>query len=215
MVTSNHIRLLAMDNGGRNVIPDSIKLIAGRIGQEYNVRKNRKGAFWEDRYHATAVEKNRYLRKCITYIDLNMVRAGVVEHPRQWEFCGYNEIQNPKKRKGIIDFDRLLGLLGFENYDDLKEAHYKWAYSEIQTNKSDKENKWTQCIAVGSKTFIETMKKGLGFRAKGRKIICADDTFELREVIAPYGKATDQDSGNSYLWNQKPEPLIGVFLHEN
>ena len=88
MVTSNHVHLLAFDNGGRNVIPDSIKLVAGRTGQEYNVRKNRKGAFWEDRYHATAVESNRYLRQCITYIDMNMVRAGVVEHPTQWEFCG-------------------------------------------------------------------------------------------------------------------------------
>jgi putative transposase len=74
--------------------------------------------------------------------------------------------------------------------------------SEIQTNNSDKENKWTQSIAVGSKTFIETMKEALGFRAKGRKIICADDTFEPREVIAPYGKANDQNSGNTYLWNQ-------------
>ncbi len=53
-----------------------------------------------------------------------------------------------------------------------------------------------------SKTFIETMKEALGFRAKGRKIICADDTFELREVIAPYGKSNDQNSGNTYLWNQ-------------
>jgi len=180
MVTSNHIHLLALDNGGRNVIPDSIKRVAGRTGQEYNVRKKRKGAFWEDRYHATAVEKNRYLRKCITYIDLNMVRTGVVEHPTQWEFCGYNEIQNPRKRKGIIDFDRLIGLLGFENYDDLKETHRKWVDSEIQTNKSEKESKWTQSVAVGSKTFIETMKEGLGFRAKGRKIIHADDAFELR-----------------------------------
>jgi hypothetical protein len=46
-----------------------------------------------------------------------------------------------------------------------------------------------QSIAVGSKTFIETMKEALGFRAKGRKIICADDTFELRETITPYGIA--------------------------
>jgi hypothetical protein len=29
------------------------------------------------------------------------------------------------QRKGIIDFDRLMGLLGFENYDNLKDAHYK------------------------------------------------------------------------------------------
>lgn len=133
---------------------------------------------------------------------MNMVRAGAVEHPKQWGFCGYNEIQNPRKRKSIIDIDRLMGLLGFENYDNFKEAHSKWVDSEIQTNKSDKENKWPQSIAVGSKTFIETMKEALGFRAKGRKIICADDTFELREVIAPYGKSNDQNSGNTYLWNQ-------------
>ena len=202
MVTSNHIHLLAFDNGGRNVIPDSIKLTAGRTGQEYNNRKNRKGAFWEDRYHATAVEKNRHLRQCITYIDMNMVRAGVVEHPRQWEFCGYNEIQNPRKRKGIIDFDWLMDLLGFEDYDELKDAHYKWVESAIQTDNCDKENKWTQSIAVGSKTFVEKMKGALGYRARGRKIVCADDKFELREGITPFGNADNLDSENTYLWDQ-------------
>jgi hypothetical protein len=54
---------------------------------------------------------------------------------------------------------------------------------------------------VGSKTFIEEMKEALGFRAKGRKIICADDTFELRETITPYGKGNDLDSGNTFSWN--------------
>jgi putative transposase len=201
MVTSNHVHLLAFDNEGRNVIPDSIKLVAGRTAQEYNVRKKRKGAFWEDRYHAAAVEKSRYLRKCITYIDLNMVRAGVVEHPTQWEFCGYNEIQRPKKRKGIIDFDRLMELLGFENYEDLKDAHYKWVGSAMPADDSGKENKWTQSIAVGSKAFIEKMKESLGFKAKGRKIICAGDTFDLREVLPPYGKADKLDSGNRFLWD--------------
>jgi len=215
MVTSNHVHLLAFDNEGRNVIPDSIKLVAGRTGQEYNVRKNRKGAFWEDRYHATAVESNRYLRQCITYIDMNMVRAGVVKHPSEWEFCGYNEIQNPRKRKGIIDFDRLTDLLGFGKYDELKDAHNKWADSVMQTDNSGKENKWTQSIAVGSKSFVEKMKEALGFRATGRKIICADDTFELREGQTSYGEASDLDSGNTFLWDQKQPPLIGQFLHEN
>jgi putative transposase len=213
MVTSNHVHLLAFDNGGRNVIPDSIKLVAGRTGQEYNVRKNRKGAFWQDRYHATAVESNRHLRQCITYIDMNMVRAGVLEHPSQWEFCGYNEIQNPRKRKGIIDFGRLIDLLGFENYDDLKEAHCQWADSAVQTGNRNRESKWTQSIAVGSKTFIEQMKESLGFRAKGRKIIGAEDTFELQEVLPPYGKADHPDFGNTFLWN--PPSLNGQFWGEN
>jgi hypothetical protein len=30
----------------------------------------------------------------------------------------YDEIQSPRKRKGIIDFDRLMGSLGFENYEN-------------------------------------------------------------------------------------------------
>jgi putative transposase len=62
MVTSNHIHLLVSDGSkNRNIIPDSLKLIAGRTGQEYNKRKKRKGAFWEDRYHATAIEDGSHL----------------------------------------------------------------------------------------------------------------------------------------------------------
>ena len=86
VVTSNHIHLLVFDRGGRHVIPKSIQLVAGRTGQEYNERKRRKGAFWEDRYHATAVENGLHLRQCLVYIDLNMVRAGVVRHPSEWHF---------------------------------------------------------------------------------------------------------------------------------
>jgi len=93
MVTSNHAHLLVADDGDRDVIPKSMQLVTGRTGQEYNVRKNRKGAFLEDRYHAMAIENGDHLLRCIVYIDLNMVRAGTVNHPSKWEFSGYNEIQ--------------------------------------------------------------------------------------------------------------------------
>ena len=79
-LTSNHIHLLVKDTG-RDVIAQSMQLIAGRTAQEYNQRKNRQGAFWEDRYHATAIEADEHLHRCLVYIDLNMVRAGVVNHP--------------------------------------------------------------------------------------------------------------------------------------
>ncbi len=82
----------------------------------------------------------------------------------------------------------------------LNYAQAKWVNSTIQTNHSDKEKKWTQSLAVGSQTFIEEMKDALWFRATGRKILCADDTFELRETITPYGKDSDLDSGNTFLW---------------
>jgi putative transposase len=81
---------LVYDDKAQGVIPKSMQLIAGRVGQEFNQRKNRKGAFWEVRYHATIVEDGEHLIRCIVYFDLNMVRAGVVDHPEQWRHGGYN-----------------------------------------------------------------------------------------------------------------------------
>ncbi len=82
--TSNHIHLLVKVRG-RNEITRSTQLIAGRTAQEYNRRKGRRGAYWEERCHATAVDIGRYLARCLVYIDLNMVRTGVIEHPSE---CG-------------------------------------------------------------------------------------------------------------------------------
>ena len=100
IATSNHVHLLVVDQGN-NEIPAAMQLIAGRTAQEFNHRKNRRGAYWEDRYHATAVQTDQHLAQCITYIDLNMVRAGVVDHPSDWDVCGFNEIQRHWKRKGM------------------------------------------------------------------------------------------------------------------
>ncbi len=41
IVTSDHIHLLVYDDAGREVIPKSIQLTAGRTGQEYNRRKEK------------------------------------------------------------------------------------------------------------------------------------------------------------------------------
>ncbi len=57
-VTSNHVHLVLRDGKERDAIPQAMQLIAGRRGQEYNQRKNRRGAFWEDRYHATVVRSS-------------------------------------------------------------------------------------------------------------------------------------------------------------
>ncbi|WP_232223077.1 transposase [Desulfosarcina sp. BuS5] len=100
MVTSNHIHLLVFDGGERDVIPKSIQLVAGRTGHEYNQRKNRNGALWEDRYYATAVSSDLHLIQCIAYIDLNMVRAGVVDHPSKWKSRFIGESKDVRKLLG-------------------------------------------------------------------------------------------------------------------
>jgi hypothetical protein len=59
-----------------NLAGKSVTLFTSyQTGQKFNLRKKRKGALWEDRYHATAVETGKHLVQCLVYIDFNMVRG--------------------------------------------------------------------------------------------------------------------------------------------
>lgn len=213
MVTSNHVHLLVLDDGDHDVIPKSVQLVAGRTGQEYNQRKNHKGAYWEDRYHAIAVERGRHLFQYLVYMDLNMVRAGAVNHPSQWAFGSYNEIQVPRQREALIDYDKLPNVLGIESYDLLRASHRGWVEESLGTRNNGRESKWTQSIAVGSEEFIEKTKAKLGIRAKGRKVREAQGVYVLREPPARYGADFNvKNDGlrlkNSYFWNIFPDISI-------
>jgi putative transposase len=180
MVTSNHIHLLVADRGDRDVIPNSMQLVAGRTGQEYNQRKDRKGAYWEDRYHATAVESGDHLARCMVYIDTNMVRAGVVGHPSMWPFSGYNEIQEPRRKNVLIDYERLQRLLGAGSYDQLRSSHRGWVEGYLANGAKNRQGDWTESIAVESKSFVENVRARLGFRAKGRDVVESGEGYQLR-----------------------------------
>jgi putative transposase len=209
MVTSNHVHLLVVDDGQKDVIPHSMQLVAGRTGQEYNRRKDRKGAFWEDRYHATAVESGEYLARCIVYIDTNMVRAGVVQHPSLWASCGYNEIQEPRRKNVLIDYERLQGLLCAATYDQLRHSHRGWAEAYCGGLQKNRRDEWTGSIAVGSRAFVEKARALLGFRSRGRKVIETAGGYQLRdepEFYIPLLGAEKEYMGceNTYFWNVIP-----------
>jgi hypothetical protein len=52
-----------------------------------------------------------------------MFRAGVVDHPKMWPFCGYNEIQDPPGRYRTIDLDILTRLMGFRDMINSKQPN--------------------------------------------------------------------------------------------
>jgi len=195
IVTSNHIHLLVADTGD-NCIPKSMQLIASRCAQTYNRRKQRKGAYWEDRYHATAIENNEHMIRCLVYIDLNMVRAGVVQHPSQWLFGGYTEIQNPPVRKRIIDIERLMKLCGADETEEFQKAHCDWVESKINNNDLSREAKWSESVAVGDLVYVEYVQEQLKLVARGRESIPIGDAYQLKERVAAY---------NTHLTPQKPQ----------
>ena len=205
MVTSNHVHLMVWDNGTQKTIRKSIQLTAGRVTQEYHIRTKRNGAFWEDRYHATAVAMDDHLYRCMAYIDFNMVRAGVVKHPSEWPFCGYNEIQNPSQRYTLIDFKSLMHLLQIRDYEELKELCESRVENAVSVMDKLRDSKWTESIAVGSEIFIRTTKYLLGIEEKGGNNINSGKGFESEKPPESYNInfIPENDAlrlNNTYYW---------------
>jgi len=204
IITSNHIHLLVRDTG-ENVIPQSLQLIAGRTAQEFNQRKKRKGAYWEDRYHATAVETGEHLAKCLIYIDLNMVRAGVVKHPAEWKHSGYREIQQPLQRYSVIDISSLAMLCDMNDDERFRQLHHQWVEETLKVHQQTRNPDWSKSIAIGSERFIEDVKAQLGVSARRRDIKSNDDGYTLREPATTYQTGLEKSTlrpENTHFWNQ-------------
>ena len=207
IVTSNHIHLLVQDTGN-HVIPKSMQLIAGRVAQEYNQRKKRKGAFWEDRYHATAIDTEQYFMRCLLYIDLNMVRAGVVSHTSEWAESGYHEIQNTPDRYRTINTAALLLIAGFSDLDHFRREYRKLLNTELtQAIQPTRDSAWSECLAVGSQQYVEQLKNDLGSRATACSINKIDKAHLIQETPLAYSanfpiENAPLKENNTYIWDE-------------
>lgn len=73
-------------------LSEFMKTLKQRVTQSYNTRHGRKGTLWEERFKSILVENTRRtLWTVAAYIDLNAVRAGIVDDPKDYRFCGYGE----------------------------------------------------------------------------------------------------------------------------
>jgi putative transposase len=184
VVTSNHIHLIIFDKNTRT-ISKCMQLIAGRTAREYNMKNKRVGAFWSDRYHGTIVEKGKTLIDCLIYMDLNMVRAGAVDHPSDWVYGGYQEIFADNSELEIITKD-LFSYCGFSNMEDFKAEYEKKLNLKLQERKLERESIWTESIAVGSEDFLSEIMRNLGKRVKNRQVGVDNGIYFLREPQGRY-----------------------------
>jgi len=185
IVTSNHVHLVVRDRGEGEVAA-SMQLLEGCMGQAYNRRKVRLGAFWQDRYHATAVESGEHLPRCVVYVDLNMVRAGVVAHPSEWAAGGYHEIQGQRQRYRIVDRAALAEALDID-VERLADAHREWV-EEALRGRPERQPQWSESVAVGGRSFAERVLDDLGARARDRHLEQWEDAYVVREPLVAYAK---------------------------
>ncbi|MCP4218187.1 MAG: hypothetical protein GY765_26355 [bacterium] len=69
----------------------------------YNKIHSRTGTMWSERFKGIIVEKGNAQLICSAYIDLNAVRAGLVERPEDYRWCSIGlKTRNPKRAKKML-----------------------------------------------------------------------------------------------------------------
>jgi hypothetical protein len=142
-----------------------------------------------------------------------MVRAGSVDHPSEWPFSGYKEIQKPRRKCALIAYEKLRELAGIDTYFQFQDVHRDWVNESLGQGRGVYDSKWTRSIAVGSERFVHRTRKELGVRAKGRVVLESGEVFQLREPGISYQvdfsrKNDDIGGDNRYFWNNNVEISI-------
>ena len=132
------------------------------------------------------MEDGEHLVRCVVYIDLNMVRAGVVEHPGQWSSGGYHEIQSAPARCRTVDRAALAELVGVGSVSRLAKAHGEWIDAALAESAHRRVPEWSESIVVGGREFVERISGELGARARHRQIESCGDFDALHDPKASY-----------------------------
>jgi len=178
-ITSNHVHLLAWVRRMHD-LSDMMHWLQGVAAQDFNRRKDREGSYWRGRFHPTLVQSGRHLSRCLFYMDMNMVRAGVVAHPFEWASGGAADLAGDRQRYCIVDREQLLACLGMPGPWDSFRKWYEATLAELCARPTPSlESFWSSAFAVGEPAWLS----GLG---GGRM-----DLTEYIEVVAGGGEETD------------------------
>jgi len=154
IVTSNHVHLLLSAKKSEN-ISKGLCYLHGRIAQFHNHETGKSGSFWSNRFHSTLIQDGDHLGECLFYIDMNMVRAGAVKHPSEWDTCGYNEFYKQKHRFRIININRLLQVLDILDIETFRKWHTLTLNTIIEREASKHVELWTKAYAVGDEEWLK------------------------------------------------------------
>jgi putative transposase len=85
---TNHVHLLVTP-----VLTESAGLMMKHLGQRYvqyvNRTYSRSGTLWEGRFRSCLAQEETYVLACYRYIELNPIRAGIVNHPADYAWSSY------------------------------------------------------------------------------------------------------------------------------
>ena len=88
VLMTNHLHLLITPNK-EDGLSKAMQMIGRYYVQYFNNSYQRTGTLWEGRYKATLIDSDLYALTCYRYIELNPVRAKMVDHPAEYPWSSY------------------------------------------------------------------------------------------------------------------------------
>ena len=133
-------------------LSEFVREIKQKFARYYNKKQNRSGYFWGSRFKSVIVENGDTLINLLAYIDLNPVRANMVERPDdyRWSSIGYHVQTNNKN--GFLSCD-----FGLTAFNDTPEAERLRDYREFLYEKGGIESSKGASI---NETILENERIG-------------------------------------------------------
>ena len=162
VLMTNHVHLLLTpkrsDSAGR-----LMKSLGQRYVQYINRTYKRSGTLWEGRFRSCIIQQQEYLFFCQRYIEMNPVRAGMVNHPAEYRWSSY-QVNGQGEKSALIDHHLLYHDLGRTGAERLR-AYRELFRHELESGEIDKIRKATNGnYSLGDNRFNKEISEVLGRR---------------------------------------------------
>jgi len=105
-------------------LSEFMKGLKQRFTQWFNGHHGRRGTLWEGRFKSVLVQNGYAARVMAAYIDLNPIRAAMVQKPEDYKWCSYGEAVRPKNNKlARAGLRRVLGM-SERSAEKSEESHH-------------------------------------------------------------------------------------------
>lgn len=167
VMMTNHVHLLCTPHYN-DAISKMMQSLGRRYVQYFNREYRRSGTLWEGRFKSCLVQDEKYLLELYRYIELNPVRAGMVNDPGEYRWSSY-QVNGLGKESELCSPHReylSLGKDSLERQENYRELFTHQVEGELLKEIRVSGNKG---MAVGNDRFKEEIETMTGRRLKSKK----------------------------------------------
>ncbi|MGJ8676366.1 MAG: transposase [Akkermansiaceae bacterium] len=194
-----------------------MKEVKERFTRWYNKKNGRLGTLWMGRYKSVLVEDGDALRMMSSYIDLNPVRAGIVNDPKNYRWCGYAEAVAGSSRAGRGLCDVLD--VATDTFAENQHLYRCWLFEEgmevkgdtlrqVKTRKGIKEENVDKVIELGGRlSRYELLRSKVKYFSEGVVIGTQSFIVAQRRGYLEQKGVTDEKIQDVLHRGRRKEPL--------